>query len=234
MKEIITGDGSLTFLSDKYNETYHSTSGAEEEAVKKYAEPTGVLDMADKRVREGKEGVIRVLDICFGFGYNSAAIIDYAKRGNPDCKVEIVALENDKKLLDTIQNLNPSFQSYYLIKALKSGRGKVNQDNVSIKHITGDAREEVKKLDNESFDICLFDPFSPRTQPEMWEEGFFNDIGKKMKVGGVLSTYSCATKVRINLVRAGFDVKDGPCVGRRSPSTIAFKLNEFGVLPKSI
>ena len=58
----------------------------------------------------------------------------------------------------------------------------------------------------------------------MWEEGFFKDICSKMKMGGVLATYSCATHVRINLVKAGFDVTDGPSVGRRAPSTIATKV----------
>ncbi|PIN80139.1 hypothetical protein COV16_01405 [Candidatus Woesearchaeota archaeon CG10_big_fil_rev_8_21_14_0_10_34_8] len=43
-----------------------------------------------------------------------------------------------------------------------------------------------------------------------------------MKEGGVLATYSCARKVRDALKNAGFSVKDEPCVGRRSPSTIAY------------
>ena len=40
----------------------------------------------------------------------------------------------------------------------------------------------------------------------------------------ILATYSCARIVRDNLKEAGFEVFDGPSVGRRAPSTIAKKL----------
>ena len=64
MKKIKTGDGSYTFLNEKYGEVYHSVSGAEEEAIKKYAEPTKVAELA-------KKGEVKILDVCFGIGYNS-------------------------------------------------------------------------------------------------------------------------------------------------------------------
>ena len=44
-----------------------------------------------------------------------------------------------------------------------------------------------------------------------------------MNKKGILTTYSCARQVRENLKKAGFIVKDGPCVGRRAPATIALK-----------
>ena len=44
-----------------------------------------------------------------------------------------------------------------------------------------------------------------------------------MKSGARLATYSCAGKVRRALTEVGFEVIDGPIVGRRSPSTIAIK-----------
>ena len=69
MIEIVTNDGSVTFRSDKFDETYHSKSGAVEESFKKFAEPSKVGELA-------KSGKIVILDICFGLGYNSAAAID--------------------------------------------------------------------------------------------------------------------------------------------------------------
>ncbi|MBU1202193.1 MAG: hypothetical protein KJ583_06150 [Nanoarchaeota archaeon] len=214
MKKVLTGDGSYTLFSEEYKEVYHSISGAEEEAVKKYVEPTGVFELA-------KKGFINVLDVCFGIGYNSAAVIDAALKSNPDCKIIIVGLEKDEKLLDVMKELSPSFESYKMIRDIRDCVYK--NPNVDIKIVFGDARDTIKNIE-EGFDICLFDPFSPKTQPEMWTETFFKDIASKMKVGGVLSTYSCATHVRINLVRAGFDPKDGPSIGRRAPSTIAIKI----------
>jgi tRNA U34 5-methylaminomethyl-2-thiouridine-forming methyltransferase MnmC len=69
----------------------------------------------------------------------------------------------------------------------------------------------------------FFDAFSPNKVPEMWTKEFFSDIYDKMKKNGKLSTYSCAKFVRDNLKQAGFIVKNGPVIGRRSPSTIAIK-----------
>lgn len=214
MKKILTGDGSYTFVNDKLGESYHSVSGAEEEAIKKYVEPTKIAELA-------KKGEIRILDVCFGIGYNSAAAIDAALKSNPDCKIEIVGLEIDNTLFESLKELEPKFKSYEIIKSIKNGKYK--DDNISIKLIFGDAKKTIKEVEGE-FDVCFFDPFSPKTQPEMWSEEFFKNISSKVKMNGVLSTYSCATHVRINLVRAGFDVKDGPSIGRRAPSTIAIKV----------
>ena len=58
---------------------------------------------------------------------------------------------------------------------------------------------------------------------EMWTEELFKEVYRVMKKNGKLSTYSCARVVRDNMKKAGFIVKDGPIVGRRSPSTIAIK-----------
>ena len=60
-----------------------------------------------------------------------------------------------------------------------------------------------------------------KKNPELWTEEFFKQLRKLIKPDGILTTYSCAGNVRRNLKAAGFQVKDGPCVGRRSPSTIA-------------
>ena len=88
--------------------------------------------------------------------------------------------------------------------------------------IFDDAREKIKEI-SEKADFVFFDAFSPDKVPEMWTKEFFSDIFNKMKENGKLSTYSCARFVRDNLKQAGFEVKDGPIIGRRSPSTITIK-----------
>jgi len=59
--------------------------------------------------------------------------------------------------------------------------------------------------------------------PELWTEELFSEIFKRCANGCVLTTYSCARIVRDNMKKVGFEVLDGPCVGRKSPSTIARK-----------
>jgi tRNA U34 5-methylaminomethyl-2-thiouridine-forming methyltransferase MnmC len=45
-----------------------------------------------------------------------------------------------------------------------------------------------------------------------------------MEKGAILATYSCAGQVKRNLKEAGFEIKDGPVVGRRAPGTIAVNI----------
>ena len=94
---------------------------------------------------------------------------------------------------------------------------------MKLRIIIGDAGETIKNL-NQKFDAVFLDPFSPKKCPELWTEKFFKDIRKLMKQNSVLTTYSCAKIIRNNLVNAGFNVKDGPSIGRRAPSTIAYAL----------
>ncbi|MBW2999193.1 hypothetical protein KY339_00850 [Candidatus Woesearchaeota archaeon] len=215
MKKIITKDKSITFYSKKYKETYHSVSGAEEESIKKFVEPSNIKELAKKK----KE--IKILDVCFGIGYNSAAAIDEIKKANPKCKILIIGLENDKKILQKINKINASFNSYDIVKQAAE---KLNfkDNNIEIKIILGDAREKIKTI-KKKFDAVFLDPFSPKKCPELWTEEFFKKINKLMKKGSILTTYSCAKVVRKNLEKAGFKAIDGPIVGRRAPSTIAIK-----------
>lgn len=212
MKPLVTKDGSTTFHSDEYDETYHSVSGAVEEAFKKFAEPA--LEFV-----KGKDEVC-VLDVGFGLGYKSAAAMDRILEDNLACEIEIIGLEKDRKILDKIKELNPIIKTYHVIKDLVRNQYYYNREGIRIRLLIGDAANEIKKI-KEKFDIILLDPFSPKKNPELWTESFFKELRKHIKEDGVLTTYSCAKLVRDNLKKAGFKVSDGPCVGRRAPSTIA-------------
>jgi tRNA U34 5-methylaminomethyl-2-thiouridine-forming methyltransferase MnmC len=219
VKKITTQDGSTTFYSEQYEQTYHSVSGAMEEAQKKFIEQSEIA----KRAASGN---IRILDIGFGLGYKSLLAIYFAKKENPDCKIKIVALEKDENILKTEVEVFPHLQSSYeLLRYLvgKSLRAKecAQKQNVAFELVFGDAVETIKTL-KDSFDIVFLDPFSPKKNPELWTLDFFKDIHKLMSDDAVLTTYSCASIVRKNLKEAGFKVADGPCVGRRSPSTVAY------------
>lgn len=198
MKEIITKDGSITFYNEEVGETYHSVSGALEEAQKKFVEPCKV-----------KKGDV-VLDICFGLGYNAAAALE--KGAN------VVALEQDVDLKKVIPALSLPLKSYEMVKRVIAG-----QNDQRLVIIWGDARQTIKTL-NQRFDAAFLDPFSPKIAPELWNFEFFCDIKRLLKPGAILATYSCARIVRENLKKAGFEVKDGPIVGRKSPATIAINL----------
>jgi len=216
MKKIKTKDGSFTFKNEKYDELYHSISGAEEESLKKYIEPLGF----EKLIK--KQDSVNILDICFGLGYNTAAAFDYIWKLDDSVKICVIGLEKDKKILDKIPGLSASFENYNLIKKCINNNLEYENEKFKIKIILDDAQKSIKKL-NKKFDAVFLDPFSPKKNPELWTEKFFKDIFRLMKSKALLTTYSCAGKIRKNLKNAGFTVKDGPCIGRRAPSTIAIK-----------
>jgi len=211
MRKIITNDNSETFFNDEFNETYHSNTGAVEESYEKFAKPC--LEF----LKDKKE--INVLDFCFGLGYNSAALIELL-----DYNINIICIDNDDKIFGLIKEVNPKMKNYDTIKKLNKNNLTIQENNIKIKLIIGDALKVIDELPERYFDVVLFDPFSPKVCPELWQERVFKKIYDLMKPNSVLTTYSCARKVRDNLKIAGFLIKDGPKVKRRGPSTIASKI----------
>jgi tRNA U34 5-methylaminomethyl-2-thiouridine-forming methyltransferase MnmC len=214
--QIITGDTSITFFNEKYQEAYHSVTGAVEEAFEKYAIPC-LNDKLSKKY-------ISILDVCFGMGYNSMAAIHYLRKNRSSSKLRIVALENDTGILKKIKEIRiPDIlrDEFEIIKALAAKYAYTDKNLYAALYV-GDARKTIKNL-RQKFDVVFLDPFSPKKCPELWTEEFFADIFRVMEKGGILATYSCAGEVRRNLKKAGFNVKDGPVVGRRSPATLAYK-----------
>ena len=216
MKKIITADNTESFLNEKVGETYHSQTGAVEEALKKYAIPCKIRGLA-------KTGNLRILDVCFGMGYNSAMAITVALEENPNCEIEVIGLEKDFEIINKIQEVNPPIKFFGNYKRLNIKNLEFKEGNVSVKVLLGDARETVKELEKEFFDAIFYDPFSPKTMPELWEVSLFENMYRVMKNSGILATYSCARLIRENMSKAGLVYDDGPIVGRRGPGTIATK-----------
>ena len=216
LKKIITADNTETFLNETIGESYHSQTGAVEEAYKKYVIPCKIKELA-------KNGNIKILDVCFGMGYNSAMAISSALEENPECHIEVFGLENDIEIIKKIQDINPPIPYFQKYKQLTINKLQFTDKNIKVTILLGDAKTEAKKLKDNYFDAIFFDPFSPKTAPEMWTKEFFEEMYRLLKTTGILATYSCAHMVRDNMKAAGFMYDDGPIVGRRGPGTLAFK-----------
>lgn len=210
MKKHVTEDGSITLYNPEYEEYYHSKSGALEESFEKFVKPCKIKELA-------KKGHIKILDIGFGLGYNAIAAIDSAEG-----EIEIISLE--KNFLSDLPKLKPKLKHYWIIEKLEFDpitKSYLYEDKrIHLRIKIGDAIETIKTI-KDKFDAVFLDPFSPSKNPELWTVEFFKEIKQRMKQGAILATYSYAKTVRKNLTKAGFIVKDGPIIGRRSPSTLA-------------
>ncbi|MEI8388829.1 MAG: MnmC family methyltransferase [bacterium] len=90
---ITTEDGTVSLYNFTINDVYHSKIGAYTEALYKYTVPSGILEF----VKHNNE--VKILDICFGLGYNSKVAVSEIFKINPECKITINALEIDPKVL---------------------------------------------------------------------------------------------------------------------------------------
>lgn len=212
-------DGSYTFLRTDLQESYHAPVGAALEAREKYVAPCELQQRA-------KKGSVRILDVCFGFGYNTAAALEVLLSLEQRPVITVTALEIDKDILGQSLSLPFPFEHKEIFEKLAEAYDeeerafRYEQDELRITLFIGDALERVGGV-AAGVDVVLFDPFSPRKAPELWTAGFFKDIFGKCVDGAVLVTYSCARKVREALQEAGFAVEDGPVIGRRGPATVA-------------
>ena len=216
MQKILTADRSETYLNEEVGECYHSLKGAAEEATQKYVIPCKIKELA-------KTGKIRILDVCFGLGYNSAMAISIALEENHQCEIEVIGLEYDPEIINKIQEVSPPITFFSHYKKLTPTNLEFQHGKVKVKVLLGDANETAKQLTENHFDAIFFDPFSPKTAPEMWQVHLFQEMWRGMKSNGILATYSCARMARGNIAAAGLMYDDGPIWGRRGPGTIATK-----------
>ncbi|MDJ0731764.1 MAG: MnmC family methyltransferase [Crocosphaera sp.] len=216
----LTDDGSYTFFSDEFEELFHSHSGAKQEAQYKFIEPCKIKEKTTIK------DTIKILDICYGLGYNTAVALENVWLINPDIKIELFALENDINVsLEAINsNLLDNF-SDCVIDNLNSlaNHHKVENNCLKAKLLLGDARQTIKTVINQNFqaDAIFLDPFSPPKCPQLWTVEFIQLVSQCLGKDGYLATYSCAASVRTALQLAGLNIGATRSVGRRSPGTIA-------------
>lgn len=107
-----TNDGSVGLFSPTDNDIYHSTYGALTEAYEKFVLP------ADIETYLSNKSEIKVLDICYGIGYNSKSFINYIFNLKKFSKISSHA----DMCIDTIDKDN-IFKDYYI--------GKIDNDKIS-------------------------------------------------------------------------------------------------------
>lgn len=113
MKDFIpfyTKDGSIGLYSKKDKDIYHSVYGAYSEACDKFVLPAGF----ETYFLENKN--IRILDLCYGIGYNTKAFLNYFLKfnENPSRYIEQIYTDNKNKdiCIDTIGDDNIKQEKY--------------------------------------------------------------------------------------------------------------------------
>lgn len=239
-----TSDGSFTFYSPEFGELFHSYHGAQQEARCKFVEPTELAQKAQKPR-------VRLLDLCYGLGYNTASALETIWSINPACLVEWVGLELDaaipqaaiaigllKSWHSPIPELlaalvSPGADDKSTISAVQPSVLELQGESRCVRTLTtpqfqgtlclGDARTTIQKVVNQGFqaDAIFLDPFSPPNCPQLWTVEFLGWVARCLSPTGRLATYSCSAAVRTALMAAGLKIGATAPVGRRSPGTVA-------------
>lgn len=212
---IKTIDGSNTLYSEKYNQHFHDIkTGAITEALNKHIIPAFAYHQNKKS--------LKILDICFGLGYNTFSTIFYILQNNLNINIEIFTPELDKDLIDSLitfeypKEFNPL--KNIISELLKNH--SYQDENIKIKLFIGDAREYINSLKN--IDIVYQDAFSSEVNKELWSVEYFKDIYNVTSNDAIMTTYSIATNVRLSMYEAGFEIYEINPTGNRK-QTAALK-----------
>lgn len=190
-------DGSFSLFSARYGEGFHGPIGALREAQAKFVAPAQL-----ERFPSGT--TLLVVDVGFGLGTNSAALLEAARERG--LNLEIWGLELDPAPLRQALAA-PSFRRQWqpatlaLLEALlEQGRSGDSQ------LLWGDARRRVGELPAGRCDLVLLDAFSPQRCPELWTLEFLGALARLLRPEGRLLSYCCAAAVRRALQLAGLEL----------------------------
>ena len=207
---IITKDGSKTIRLEDWNEHYHSTHGAIQEAMHVYIQ-AGL----DHYKELNSSVAFTVLEAGFGTGLNALLSCLWARKNKvqldyialeayPISETEIGALDYSKVLEE--ENAESVYEQLHQAKwedwveISESFRLEKQQglfSDLNLKNVA---------------DVVFYDAFGPRVQPELWEMSVFERFYNALKPKGVLVTYSVKGTAKRALQAIGFevDIIEGP------------------------
>ena len=193
-------DGTCTAYSTEYGEHYHSTKdGALTESLKKHVVPAfACFEDAPS---------LRILDICFGLGFNTLATLLYLRGQGVPRRVEIVSPEMDEALVRSLKDFEypEAFRALLPVIDAVSETGRYEDETIKIEVLFGDARQLLPKIET-PFDIVYQDAFSPEHNPALWTKEYFAEIARLTHERSVVTTYSTALRTRLALYENGFNL----------------------------
>lgn len=231
-----TKDGSFTFFSEAFGEAFHSGQGAKSEAFEKFSQVTALTSLA-------QAGSVRILDVCYGLGYNSAAALETIWQVNPDCAIELYGLELDPTV--PIGAIQPALLDSWTpevgeVLVALAQEGQCDRDSLcdrgSLKArlCLGDARQTIQGLVTAGFkaDAIFFDPFSPRKCPQLWTVEFFRLVANCLAPFGTLATYSRSAAVRSAMQEVGLAIGSIPIAA--NPFSHQWSMGTLATWPETI
>lgn len=201
---IITNDGSTTIHIPDWNENYHSTHGAIQEA--KHVFIKNGLDLLQNQKS------ISLLEIGFGTGLN--AFITFLETLDKE-KVNYVGVEAYPISSEEIAQMNYVTElkatQYQVVFDKMHSCDWESQQHITEKFILTKRKQFFQDInDKEQYDLIYFDAFGFPLQPELWSEVIFKKMFDALLPNGVLVTYACRTSIKNAMLSVGFSIEKLP------------------------
>lgn len=201
---IITDDGSTTIRIPEWDENYHSTHGAIQEA--KHVFIKNGLNLFRS------QDSISILEIGFGTGLNT--FITFLETLNKE-KVNYVGVEAYPISADEVLQMNyvselqaVDFKSIF--ETMHSCSWEIVNQLKTNFYLTKRKQFFQDIEDKNSYDLVYFDAFGFPLQPELWSETIFKKMYDALLPNGVLVTYACRTPIKNAMLAAGFSIEKLP------------------------
>lgn len=218
---LVTHDGSRTFHSKRYYQSYHSLNGALTEARHVFLDASGV----SQRLQHSKP--TSVLEIGFGLGLNALLTCDLAT--TCAARLDYHSIEHDLidaqqfRQMDYGSLLTNSRLSDILINWVMRINGQRSIPGAPVSHtrrlavdidvtlhLEDATKTQLLSQCPHTFNAIYLDAFSPDTNAECWQPDFIAQLSTTLVSDGKLSTYCSKGDVRRAMLAAGLQVKKLP------------------------
>ena len=216
-----TRSGALALRSDIAGEVMHPGVGPLVEAERLYVRQSRL----GARLREGDAAPLILFDVGMGAGSNAAAAI-LESEGAPAgaARLVVVSFERDLDALETALTRPAAFGLAGLPGQAARTLLRTSQyetARTSWRLERGDLLQALPRQTGSTADVVFWDPFSPRTNPELWTITAFATLRRVASPRCTLFTYSASTAVRIALLLGGWAVGVGDPIGDKAATTVA-------------
>lgn len=205
-REIIqTADGSTTIFIPDWNEHYHSSHGALQEAQHVFIK---------HGLNQTTGDYITIFEMGFGTGLNALLSLVASEKRNQ--YVHYIALEAFPPSEEELSQMNyTTFSSddqteerFKRIHLATWDQAQSLEEHFVIEKRQQKMEEVV--LEPNSIDLVYYDAFGPRVQPELWTPELFSKLFDALSPGGFLVTYCAKGQVKRDLKSVGFEVTSLP------------------------
>jgi queuine tRNA-ribosyltransferase len=221
--ELVTLKSGARAVRDRLTgEVMHSAVGPKIESQELYV----LASRLRERLEEGGAPLV-LLDVGLGAGSNAALAFAVSESLSESArKLSIVSFDRSTAAMELALGSDDAVDLGFSAPIAEHGRallskGTTESARTAWKMVLGDLPDTLSVVADRSADIVFWDPFSPKSNPTLWNMAAFRALFRACRDGCTVHTYSQATRVRSAMLLAGFHVGLGSSTGVKEATTIA-------------